>query len=95
MEIELDSNEYLSPISSSTCDSFPNQNNETQQKPINLNAMLNFLIEKYSLKDIMKRIIIFMTLRGKGNNINKDLDLMIDEIYQRTGSINIIKAMEN
>ena len=93
MEIELDSNEYLSPISSSTCDSFPNQNNETQQKPINLNAMLNFLIEKYSLKDIMKRIIIFMTLRGKGNNINKDLDLMIDEIYQRTGSINIIKAM--
>ena len=93
MEIELNSNENLFSASSCTCDSFSNQNHEIQQKPLNVNAMLNCLIEKYSLNKVMNRIIFLMTFRGKENNINGDLDLVIEQILDREGSLNIIKAI--
>ena len=94
MDIEKEPNIFSSSSTSPSNKSIFNSENYFQQN--SLNMILNTLIKKYSLNEVIKSIVFSTTLNqiNLENNKNEpDLQDIINQIYKEVGPVKIIQTI--
>ena len=93
MEIEIDSNINSTHSSSSANDNVPIYKYLSNKKSLEMDSILKFLIEKYSLNEVMKSIIFSTSSSKKKVKRISELDSIINQILQKEGALKMLQTI--